>query len=233
MVFWSPEIFGMERSDGVRRGADRPGGVGRSMKRPDTLARVLDAARDVVSGRVGAGTPDANAAERIFGALADSVGTIVREDADAPQPPSAHRFLAAALDSARASPAVATLAEAFAALAPELRWRRRPGAETHGPAFFEGHANADLVGPIGLEQRSDVLVGASLVAPQVRYVDHWHPPEELYIVMSEGDWFRGDRGWHTPGMGGIVYNPPNAVHAMRAGPEPLLALWLLPVDGPA
>jgi quercetin dioxygenase-like cupin family protein len=69
----------------------------------------------------------------------------------------------------------------------------------------------------------------SLVAPGIRYIDHRHPPEELYIVMSGGEWYREDRGWHAPGIGGIVYNPSDSVHAMRSGPEPLLALWLLPV----
>jgi hypothetical protein len=30
------------------------------------------------------------------------------------------------------------------------------------------------------------------------------------------------------GPGGTVHNPPDIVHAMRAGPEvPLLAIWLL------
>ena len=70
---------------------------------------------------------------------------------------------------------------------------------------------------MGLEQRSDVWFGASLVAPNVQYVDHRHPPEEVYVVMSEGEWYREGRGWHTPGVGGVVYNPPNVVHSMRAG----------------
>ena len=192
--------------------------------RPESLARVLDAARDFLVGRTEPSTPAADAAARIFGALESSTGAI--EPADALRPPACSH-LAPALAAAPASPGIASLAEAFALLAPELGWRRRSGAEAHGRTFFEGHANADLVGPIGLEQRSDVLVGASLVAPGVRYIDHRHPPEELYIVMSEGEWFREDRGWHTPGVGGIVYNPSNAVHAMRSGPEPLLALWLL------
>ena len=117
-------------------------------------------------------------------------------------------------------------------LEPELRWRRRPGSEAHGTAFHDGHANAEIVGPMGLEQRGDVWFGVSLVAPGVRYVEHRHPPEEIYIVMSEGEWYREGRGWHTPGLGGVVYNPPNVVHAMRAGPVALLALWLLRV-GPS
>ena len=74
--------------------------------------------------------------------------------------------------------------------------------------------------------------GATLVAPDVRYIDHRHPPEEVYIVLSEGEWYREGLGWHAPGIGGVVYNPPNVVHAMRSGPAALLALWLLPSDPP-
>ena len=194
------------------------------MKRPEALDHLIHAARDTLAARVEDSSPAAEAAGRIFAALAASVGAIAPGDA---APPPAYRYLARALGHARAAPEASALAEAFEALEPELRWRRRPGAEAHGESFFDGHANADLVGPAGLEQRSDVLVGASLVAPGVRYIDHRHPPEEIYVVMSEGEWYREDRGWLAPGVGAIVYNPSNAVHAMRAGPEPLLALWLL------
>ena len=198
------------------------------MRRPEALDRVLDAARDFLAARVEAGTAPGDAARRIFDALAGSAGAVVPGEST-PRPP-AYRYLSAAFENARAAPDIAPLAEAFAALEPELAWVRRAGSEAHGETFHGGHANAWLVGPAGLERRSDVLVGTSLVAPGVRYIDHRHPPEEIYIVMSEGDWYREDRGWHAPGIGGIVYNPSDAVHAMRAGPEPLLALWLLPVD---
>ena len=197
------------------------------MNRPEALDRVLDAARDFLAARVEAKTPPDDAARRISDALAGSVGVIA--PGDTPPRPPAYRHLSAALENACAAPEVAPLAEAFAALEPELAWVWRDDSEAHGETFRDGHANAWLVGPAGFEQRSDVLVGASLLAPGVRYIDHRHPPEEIYIVMSGGEWYREDRGWHTPGVGGVVYNPSDAVHAMRAGPEPLLALWLLPV----
>ena len=197
------------------------------MKRPETLDRVLEAAEDFLAPRVDAGAAPGDAARRIFDALAGAAG-VIAPGGTPPRPP-AYRYLPAALDNARAAPGVAPLAEAFAALEPELAWVRRPDAEEHGETFRDGHANAWLVGPSGLERRSDLLVGASLLAPGIRYIDHHHPPEEIYIVMSEGEWYREDRGWHAPGAGGIVHNPSNAVHAMRAGPNPLLALWLLPV----
>jgi hypothetical protein len=194
------------------------------VNRSDALARFLDVARDALSTRVEEPTPPAAVAARVFHALATSVGVIAP---GVQVPPPAHRHLHSALEHARASLEISPLAEAFEALAPELRWRRRPGSEARGNAFHDGHANADIVGPMGLEQRSDVLFGASLVAPNVQYVDHRHPPEEVYVVMSEGEWYREGRGWHTPGVGGVVYNPPNVVHSMRAGPRALLALWLL------
>lgn len=195
------------------------------MNRSAALARFFDAVRDALSGRLDEGSPSAAAAARVFDALATSVGDI----APGPlAPPPAYRHLSSALERARAAPALSSLAEAFEALEPELRWRRRPGSESHGAAFHDGHANADIVSPTGLERRRDVWIGASLVAPDVRYIEHRHPPEEIYIVMSEGEWYREDRGWHAPGVGGVVYNPPNVGHAMRAGSSPLLAFWLLP-----
>ena len=197
------------------------------MKRSPALSRFLEATGETLSGLVEAGTPAGEAAGRISDALAKSTGTIVPVE---PDPPPAFRHLDAALDRAVNVAPIASLAAAFSDLAPELAWRRRPGAEAHGEEFRDGHANAEIVGPGGLERRSDVLVGASLVAPGVRYVDHHHPPEEIYIVMSEGAWYREGRGWYVPGAGSTVYHPPNVVHAMRAGETSLLAVWVLWVD---
>ena len=194
------------------------------MRRSAALSRFLEAAGDTLAELTETGTPAGDAAERIFGALAASAGTIAPSEAD---PPPACRYLKAALDRAREVTPIASLAAAFSDLVPELTWRRRPGAEAHGERFRDGHANTEIVGPGALERRSDVLVGASLVAPGVRYIDHQHPPEEIYIVMSEGEWYREGKGWYVPGAGGTVYHPPNVVHAMRAGAVPLLAVWVL------
>ena len=51
--------------------------------------------------------------------------------------------------------------------------------------------------------------------------------EEIYLVLSAGQWFNHAAGWYTPGAGGAVHHPPAIVHAMRAGPAPLLAVWCL------
>ena len=93
-------------------------------------------------------------------------------------------------------------------------------------AVTAGHANAQVIGPAGLGHSERVRIGASLVAPGITYPDHRHPPEEVYLVLSPGEWRQNASPWHAPGIGGLVYNPPDIVHAMRAAPvAPLLAIW--------
>ena len=122
-------------------------------------------------------------------------------------------------------PEIRALANCLQEIAGELPWYQRQ--EPALSDFMRGHANAFIIGPNGLEQRSDIVVGVSLLAPKIEYPDHNHPPEELYVVMSEGDWRQNDNPWHAPGLGGFVCNPANITHSMRSGSKPLLAIWCL------
>ena len=67
------------------------------------------------------------------------------------------------------------------------------------------------------------------MAPHVTYVDHDHPPEEVYLALSPGEWWNTDMDWTDPGAGGLIYNRPGIRHAMRSGAAPFLALWFLPI----
>ncbi len=124
------------------------------------------------------------------------------------------------------------LGRSIAALAPVLAWYRRTGLAA-GPEFADGHANAIVFGPQGLVHSNDVLVGVTVMAPHVLYGDHHHPPEEVYLVLSSGAWRQHDGPWSEPGIGGIVHNPPDIVHSMRSGADPLLAVWILPTPSSA
>lgn len=130
---------------------------------------------------------------------------------------------------ARARAVSAPLADALSSVAPHLAWAPKPGTEDVPGDFHRRHVNALIAGPEGLERREDVRVGISLLAPETRYPDHHHPPEEVYIALSEGDWRQNDGPWRRPGPGGLVYNPPDILHAMRSGATPLFAVWLLPI----
>ena len=121
------------------------------------------------------------------------------------------------------------MASAIKGLAPELCWRLKVSGD---PVFANGHANADILGsvPEALEQRDDVRIGLSLMAPGITYPDHSHPPEEVYLALSRGFWRHEAGAWHEPGLGGIFYNPRGITHAMRSSCEPFLAIWCLPID---
>jgi hypothetical protein len=60
--------------------------------------------------------------------------------------------------------------------------------------------NAMIIASAGLEKRSDVMIGCSLMAPNVRFPDHKHPPEKVYAVLSNGAWCNSITPW--PGIGG-------------------------------
>ena len=136
--------------------------------------------------------------------------------------------LAAALAVAEDTPRQA-LARAFAALAPHLVWRRRGSADPSDPQFWHGHANAEILGPNGIERREDVWLGATLMAPGTDYPRHSHKPEEIYLALAPGEWWNARMDWTDPGLGRAIYNPPGILHAMRSGPAPFLALWFLPL----
>jgi quercetin dioxygenase-like cupin family protein len=176
------------------------------------LDRFLSLAGAAVAER--ATGPGASAARRVA-ALLDTAPGAAAAPAAAQQPACAH--LPAAL--AATPPA---LGEAFRALEPHLAWRAsdRAGLGAH-------YAGAPVLGPAGLQQRGGLVAGISLLAPGATYPDHDHPPEEIYLALSGGEWWNAETPWHAPGPGGIVHNPPGILHAMRGTELPLLAIWFL------
>ena len=194
------------------------------LHRPAEFQRFLISAEAAIRHAADTDKRITEAAGRIFSALRTPAAQGASVAAER-QPVCRH--LPQALERARSSPGcIADLANAFAAIEPQLRWKTRPGVETH--EFLNSHANANIVGADGIETRSDVWIGVSLMAPETRYPDHRHQPEEIYVVLSDGEWCNTDTPWHAPGIGNLVYNPPNIVHAMRSAQQPLLALWFLP-----
>ena len=195
------------------------------MFRNPSLHAFLSAVRDTLAA-CELGAEATLAIDRIHQALA-SPG---RAGSDrARRLPVCEDCLSEALEAARRhSPAMARIADAFAVVEPALFWAPRGAGGPHASAnWSEGHANAMIIGPRGLETRNDVHIGASLLAPRVRYPDHSHGPEEVYLVLSPGRFQHGELGWLEPGIGGTLYNEPNIRHAMASDEAPLLALWCL------
>jgi Dimethlysulfonioproprionate lyase len=193
-------------------------------ERPKSLQNFLGALRSELSRRE-VGDPARGCLTRVFDAL-DSARPM---GAKTPARLPACNYLDGALETARkANASVARIADTFAALEPHLTWTRRAQADHSASAnFTDGHANVMIVGPNGYEPRDDVWVGASLLAPHVRYPDHHHAPEEVYLVLSQGRFRQGEDAWFEPGIGGNFYNTPHIKHAMASGSTPLFAIWCL------
>ena len=194
------------------------------INRSPELQEFLDSIEAAILDRTVAADRVRQAAERIFTALRrPGIG-----HAAAPKRLPACDYFQTAIRSMSAAASPATRhARALAAIEPQLTWVQRQGANVVGEPFKSGHANASIIGRDGLETREDVWIGVSLLAPGVTYPDHRHPPEEVYVVLSPGEWRQDHNAWHEPGPGGIVYNPPNFLHAMRSSSAPLLATWCL------
>jgi hypothetical protein len=193
-------------------------------ERPKPLQEFLDALRAELSHKE-LGDAARRCLTRVFDALDDPHPFANKAPARLP----ACIHLEGALDTARkANASLARIAGAFAALDPHLTWTRRPQADhTASANFIDGHANVMIVGSNGHEPRDDVWVGASLLAPQVRYPDHNHAPEEVYLVLSDSRFRQGNGAWFEPGIGGSFYNTPYIEHAMASGSTPLFAIWCL------
>lgn len=202
-----------------------------ALTRDPALQALLDALIEGLAARVEPGSAPAAALDRVREAVA-SVGTM-EPVAGLPAPPAMEN-LAPALANAKASGGHGgAAAAALEALGPQISWYPKKGAEAVEDDFFNRHALATLVGPSDrpgcLETRDDLRVGISLVAPNTPYPDHRHPPEELYLALTEGEWRQELGPWFTPGPSGIVYNEPNILHGMRSLNQPQLALWCLPL----
>jgi hypothetical protein len=128
----------------------------------------------------------------------------------------------------KASPVLAELVSAFKDVEPEIHWAvRAAGGPNASDNWLANHANGIIIGPGGVEERRDVMIGASLLAPNVRYPDHSHAPEEIYLVLTPGRFQHGTSGWFTPGVGGTLHNVPSIKHAMASENTPFLAMWCL------
>lgn len=123
---------------------------------------------------------------------------------------------------------MSSLGDAFEHLEPNLSWdnqNERSGSD----GLADRYADAMIIGPDGLLLSEKIEIGISIMSPETVYPDHRHPAEEIYLALSEGAWRQENDSWHEPGVGGIIYNPPNILHAMRAKQSPFLAVWCLPL----
>ncbi|MBL4722040.1 MAG: transcriptional regulator [Alphaproteobacteria bacterium] len=193
--------------------------------RTANLQRFIGALESSIQARAAQYPAAMPVATRIFTALKNSGA--VGETAPSTRLPVCDH-LDTAYNQGRTGPGgIPELTDALAAIEPALNWTRRDNSAQIAGNFHEGHANAMIIGKGGLETREDVRMGVSLIAPGVLYPRHRHPPEELYVVLSPGEWMQNDNPLAFKKSGDLVHNTPNIWHTMAATKTPLLAVWSL------
>jgi len=133
------------------------------------------------------------------------------------------RSLPAALDLL--APLAPEIAGVLGRIGPDLPWRYGYAARPDQPGLEAAMGWAEIVGPAAPFRSDDVCFGLTLIGPDTHYLPHRHPAVELYHVLA------GTAAWSAAGVtslrppGSLILHPANLVHAMRTGPEPLLALY--------
>lgn len=147
-------------------------------------------------------------------------------DASNALPKRLQPYLSLAIDAApRTHEHLDGVLDALSPLLPHVAWIKRQAQAGQDDSFVQRHRHGMITGPTGLFECPSLTLGLAIMAPDTCYPFHQHPPAEFYLVLSPGEWYREDVGWWSPGAGGVVFNPPSCIHAMRSANVPLLALW--------
>lgn len=128
-----------------------------------------------------------------------------------------------------ADPLTRAVGDEFRKLEPLLPWLNYDATDD-SPCLDVDYADAIIVGQQGLAHSDLIEIGVSVMSPHTFYPDHNHIERELYIALSPGQWRQQAHAWTEPGIGNLVYNYSNVVHAMRTEQEPLLAIWCVPLQ---
>ena len=126
---------------------------------------------------------------------------------------------------------LAHLAANFAGCLDRLAWtQNRAYVEmAKNQEFLNGYAYATVCGPQAPIKRAVPLSGFFLMAPNLLYPGHYHPPREVYLVMTPGArWKLEDGDWFDVKPGDLIFHDHSVVHATHTGDEPFLAFvaWL-------
>lgn len=117
------------------------------------------------------------------------------------------------------------VAFALRLLVDQLDWYTDKTGPYASVNFARGHAHGLLIGPDGIEERSDVRVGVTIMAPYTRFPDHELTTSRLVLALSDGEFWSECSGWWRSQIGAAICQPVGGQFAMRCGARPFLMLW--------
>ena len=136
------------------------------------------------------------------------------------------RHLDACAASAEGGPGEG-LARLLADRGSRLRWGQTYTAADLGQKFLDNYGWVEIVGTRGHFVHDEVACGFLLLGPNVHYPDHHHQAEEVYVPLTSGTlWSKGGSVYVERAAGEVIHHLSDVSHAMKTGPDPLLAIYL-------
>jgi hypothetical protein len=122
------------------------------------------------------------------------------------------------------------LALAVQKAAPDLVWQQ---SFTREDGFSADYLNRygwfNLVSPEGVFRSDEIRVSVGYWGSGLQYREHWHEPEEIYLVLAGAARFHAEgRGARDAKPGDKIHHLSNQKHAIDMEPGPLLAMafWI-------
>jgi quercetin dioxygenase-like cupin family protein len=114
----------------------------------------------------------------------------------------------------------------FIGSAAGLRWRQSYTASDFGAEFVERYGYVEIVGKRSTLFTDQMAGGLLMFGPGIRYPEHRHPAEEIYLpVAGTADYLMSDGTWQSAKPGTVIHNAPMVWHGIRTTSEPVLIAW--------
>ena len=130
-------------------------------------------------------------------------------------------------------PARPDLVSAVRSIKDHLHWKANAAyPEDRFPdGYFDDWAFTQVIGPGGIFDADDLMMGMFAMGPDIFYPQHYHLAPELYYTLTgTHGWQRGDGPWDTHASPKMIWHEANEVHATDVGSEPFLSVWVWTED---
>lgn len=106
-----------------------------------------------------------------------------------------------------------------------LAWTPAPSGAFASINIESSNSQALIIGPGGLEDRADVRIGITILAPYARMPDHRLVCPRAYLSLSNSEFSVESTGWVRTIPGTVCFAPANEIVAFRSTAAPLLMIW--------
>ena len=135
--------------------------------------------------------------------------------------------LAPAVFATPPAPGLGRLTNAAIGAFAYVNWTQFYAEDDWSRSFLPGFANGEGIGPDGIWQSDDLILGLFVLGPGLTYPSHAHPAAEFYIPISGAVEFSIGAGspFRARSPGEVILHPENVPHAIRTDASPFFAVF--------